>query len=79
MDAGVPAQQLQQLIVETEGEGDAHGTQAYVGEHSDGTELEHTGQTDYKPREHHTGPPHVPPIHQIHNCTRIHTRVRKRR
>lgn len=76
MDPRVPAQQLQQFIVETEGEGDTHGTQADVGEHGDGTELEHAGQTDHQAREHHTGPPHVPPIHQIHNCTRRRSHVR---
>lgn len=32
----VPAQQLQQLIIEAEGEGDAHDTQTDVGEHGDG-------------------------------------------
>lgn len=76
MHPGVPAQQLQQLVVETEGEGDAHGAQADVGEHGDGTELEHAGQTDHQPREHHAGPPHVPPVHQIHNWPRGHTHVR---
>lgn len=67
VDPGVPAQQLQQFIVEAEGKGDAHGAQTDVGEHGDGTELEHAGQTDHQPREHDGSPPHVPPIHQIHN------------
>lgn len=79
VDPGVPAQQLQQFIVETEGEGDTQGPQTDVGENRDGTELEHTGQTDHQPREHHTGPPHVPPVHQIHNCTRRGTHVRNRK
>lgn len=79
VDPGVPAQQLQQFIVETEGEGDTQGPQTDVGENCDGTELEHTGQTDHQPREHHTGPPHVPPVHQIHNCTRRGAHVRSRK
>ena len=64
----VAAKQLQQLVVETEEEVDTHDTQAEVGEHGDGTELEQAGQRDHQPREHHTGPPHAPPVHQIHNC-----------
>lgn len=73
---GVPAQQLQQLVVEAEGEGDAHDTQTDVGEHSDGTELEQTGQTNHQPCEYHTGLPHFPPVHQIYNCKRRWTHFR---
>lgn len=73
VDPGVPAQQLQKFIVQTEGEGDTHGTQTYVGEHGDNTELEHTGQTDHQACEHHSSPPHAPPIHQIHNYARKYT------
>lgn len=76
VDPGVPAQQLQQFIVEAEGKGDAHGAQTDVGEHGDGTELEHAGQTDHQPREHDGSPPHVPPVHQIHNWTRRRQRQR---
>lgn len=73
VDARVPAQQLQEFIIEAEGKGDAHDTQADVGDDSDGTELEHTGQTDHQPREDHAGAPHAPPVHQIYNCkTRQH-------
>lgn len=43
MNSWVPAQQLQKFIVETDREGDAHGTQTDVGEHSDGAELEQAG------------------------------------
>lgn len=70
VDPGVPAQQLQQFIVKTQHEGDTHDAQTDVRDDGDGTELEQTGQTDHQPCEHHTGPPHLPPIHQIHNCTR---------
>lgn len=71
VNPGVPAQELQELIIKTEGEGDAHDTQKDVGDHSDGTKLEQAGQTDYQPCKHHTSPPHVAPVHQIHNCKAI--------
>lgn len=34
MNPGVPAQQLQQFIIKTEGEGNAHDTQTDAGDHS---------------------------------------------
>ena len=68
MDAGVPAQHLQQFVVEAEGEGETHGPQTDVGENSDGAELEQTGQADHQAREDHASPPHIPPVHQIHDC-----------
>lgn len=68
MHPGIPAQDLQEFIVQTKREGDAHDSQTDVGEHGDGTELEQAGQTNHQPREHHTGPPHVPPVQQINHC-----------
>lgn len=70
VDPGVPAQQLQQFIIETQGEGNAHGGQTDVGEDGDDAELEHAGQADHQAREHHARLLHVPPVHQILDWTR---------
>lgn len=69
VDPGVPAQQLQEFIIEAQGEGDAHGCQTDVRENGDDAELEDAGQADHQAREHHAGLPHVPPVHQIHDWT----------
>lgn len=73
VDPGVPAQQLQQFIIEAQGEGEAHGDQTDVRENGDDTELEHAGQADHQACEHHTGLPHIPPVHQIHDWTHMWT------
>lgn len=73
MDPGVPAQQLQQLIIESQGEGGTHGDQTDVREKGDDAELEHAGQADHQACEHHTGLPHIPPVHQIHDWTHMWT------
>lgn len=67
VDPRVPAQQLQQFVVETEGKGDTQSPEADVWDNSDDAELENTGQADHQPREDQAGRPCAPPVHQIHD------------